>query len=90
MALVTVINYRHLPPQVPLFYSHPTAGTQIVDTWYLALLPILSIVLVVCNSLFLQRFVRGESLGEYIIYISNLVVIVSLSYIYIQIILLIT
>lgn len=90
MALVTFVFFGKLPPEIPLFYSLPIASSQIVDIWYISLLPITSLVLILFNSVLLGRFAHGESLGKSIIYVANMSTLVLTTYIYIRIILLVT
>ncbi len=89
MACVLFITYRSLPPEVPLFYSLPLASSQVVDVWYLALLPIISLILILFNLLILKRFALNEPLGISILYVANMFIIVMTTYIFVRIIFLV-
>lgn len=90
MALVTFIFLGKLPPEIPLFYSLPVGTSQIVDVWYISLIPITTLLLVIFNSMVLKRCSHGESLGNSIIYVANVSIIVLSTYIYLRIIFLVT
>jgi len=89
MAIATVIFLGTLPPEIPLFYSLPIGASQIVDIWYIIIIPITSLVIIMFNSLLLTRCAHGESLGKSIIYVANLSIIVLTLYIYLRIIVLV-
>lgn len=89
MAIVTFIFLRTLPPEIPLFYSLPMGGSQIVPIWYIAIIPLSSFLLIMFNTIILKRSAGNESLGESIIYLANLSTIVLTTFIFIRIIFLV-
>ena len=90
IVIVGLLSYPKLPPQVPLFYSRPNGDDQIVDTIYLAYLPI-SMVLIVLINIYISRFLfSGNVFVRRIIYYANIVIIILITLIFLRIIMLIT
>lgn len=56
-----VLVYRKLPPQVPLLYSRPWGEEQLVSTYGLFLLPLLSLAIIGINRLILGFFPKEET-----------------------------
>lgn len=60
-ALILAIFWAKLPPQVPLFYSHPAGEAELANPLYLVFPLILSILFLVLN-LALARFIESDFL----------------------------
>lgn len=85
-----VIKLQNLPPQLPLFYSQGDGEAQMADSYWIFLLPILSILLVIINTFIKNKFFKENLLVEKIIYYTNLGIIIFISLIFLKILLLIT
>lgn len=57
-ALIFLWRYSKLPAQIPLYYSRPWGESQIVDFWYIFLLPILMNLIILFNIYFVKKFFR--------------------------------
>ena len=55
--VLIVLYFSQLPPSVPLYYSRPWGQAQLAETIYLFLLPSLSLIIFVINSLLASLFV---------------------------------
>lgn len=49
--LIILIFIRQLPPQIPLFYSRPWGNEQLSPFWGISILPGLSLLVFLLNSL---------------------------------------
>lgn len=59
MIAAFALSFNSLPPQIPLFYSRPWGEDQLVDLWFIALLPLL------LNSLFfINRWVADKFFAD--------------------------
>lgn len=50
MALVFGLSLSHLPPQIPIFYSRQWGEDQLIDTWLIFMLPLISHIFIFINS----------------------------------------
>lgn len=55
-----VIKINVLPPQVPLYYSLPGSDQQVVQVYYIFLLPIFSLVFISINSFISSKLLTDE------------------------------
>jgi hypothetical protein len=90
MIAVFVLKFRTLPPQIPLFYSLPDSDNQIVDTWYIFILPILSFVCINVNNYIYRRWFRHDYFIRICVYASNLTIIFFFTYIFVKILILVS
>lgn len=90
MVVVFFLRFKTLPPQIPLFYSLPDSESQIVDAWYIWILPILSLVCINVNNFIFKKWFRDDYFMRLCIYICNLVIIFFFTYIFVKIIFLVT
>ncbi len=92
LAQVALFAYKlnTLPPQVPLFYSKPQGEDQLADLWMIAVIPLLMNVLVVVNSYVYRKFFSGNVFARYTLISVNFLLIISLTFTFIKIILLIS
>lgn len=87
MALVLALRYSTLPPQIPLFYSLTWGESQLADWWYIFLLPIMLHVFVFVNRFISFRFFLADPIVKQIFEILNWVLIVSLTFLFIRVVL---
>lgn len=90
MAVTFFIKLSRLPPQIPLFYTRPWGEEQLVDFWLIFLIPALINGLFFFNDYFYKKFFYGNELVKKLFNFVNIFVTVSLSLIFIKIILLIS
>ncbi len=90
MAAVFLLRFSYLPPQVPLFYSMPWGEQQLADSWTILLLPLFLNLLFLFNNFICRRYFLGNSLVQKIFNVLNILLSVSLTLIFVRIILLIT
>lgn len=84
-----VIKINVLPPQVPLYYSLPGSDQQVVQVYYIFLLPIFSLLFISINSLLSSKFLTDEFPRKITRYM-NYFVIGIMFYIFIRIIALVS
>jgi len=90
MAALFAWKYQYFPEQIPLFYSRPWGEAQIVDYWYIALLPVLMHVFYLINGILSKRFFGNQKIPQKIFTISTFISIGLFSLIFIRIVLLVT
>lgn len=90
IALVFVLKFNNLPPQVPIFYSLPLGEDQLGDVWMIFILPFLMNFIFVFNNLINQRYFKENSLIKEIFFYLNLFIVVSFTFIFVKIIFAIT
>jgi hypothetical protein len=90
MIVVFILFFNKLPPQIPLFYSLSDGEDAVVDTIFIFVLPVLSILLVTANSILKKKYFKENALLDHIFYYCNLLIIVSTTIIFLRIILLVT
>jgi len=56
--ILIVIFFSQLPPQVPLYYSRPWGEAQLAPTHHLFILPLISILFLLINSLVSLPFIE--------------------------------
>lgn len=90
LAALFAISFRNMPEQIPLLYSRPWGEAQIVDYWYIALLPILMHVFFFLNIVITKKFFPADEVPKRISSIANAFVIVTFSAIFIKILYLVS
>ena len=90
MGLVVGINFTRLPPEIPLLYSRPLSSDQIQDTLFIAVIPIVIVFFVLINSFLSRKLFSDSPFVQDMIYYTNIFVIVSFTYIFSKIVLLVT
>lgn len=71
--LLLVLVWRQLPPEVPLLYSYPYGQTQLVVTWGLWLLPILTLIInIVCLRIAAVVLTTEKLLAQILIWVGSL------------------
>jgi len=90
IAAAFAFAYRTLPEQIPIFYSKPWGESQIADTWYIFLLPIVLHTLYFLNKLFVQKFFPEDQVVKKIMTYANLFFIVSFTGVFLKIIFLVS
>ena len=58
-----VVIYKHLPPQIPLFYSRPWGEEQLADTVFLWLPPGLALMTALIISLAVKKLIADRVLA---------------------------
>lgn len=84
------LQYRFLPEQIPLLYSRPWGEAQIVDYWYILLLPILMHVFYFTNQFLSFRFFHDDSLPSRVFSTATTIIILVFALIFIRILFLVT
>lgn len=79
-----------LPPQIPLFYSLAEGESTIVPTHYLALLPALSLIIVIINILLYHRLFAHDLFVRKLLYYASVAAIISTTAIFLKIIILVS
>lgn len=90
MAALFALKFRYFPEQIPLFYSRPWGDTQIVDYWYIVLLPILMHLFYFLNIIVSKRFFPNQKIPQKIFTISTIISIVLFTAVFIRIVLLVS
>lgn len=90
MVATFFLKFNTLPPQIPLFYTRPWGEEQLVDFWMVFLLPALVNGLYFLNDYFYKKVFLGNNLVRKILDFVNIFLTVSLTMIFIKIILLVS
>lgn len=83
---IFMVNFSHLPPQIPLFYSHLTSERQITDLIYIWSLPIISLLIMIINQLVAKIIFKNNLFVKKTVHIVNVATILLLAFIFIKII----
>lgn len=89
-AVVFVLRFDKLPPQLPLFYSLTEGDAIIVDSIYILLLPGIMLILLGINTLVARRFMKDAAFVGSILYWVNILFILAFTAIFLKIIFLIS
>lgn len=87
MILTYLLKYTRLPPQIPLFYSKVWGEDQLADTWFILLIPIIMNIFYFLNIYLSKKFPVGDWFAHKVLHYLNIFVIVSLTLVFIKIIL---
>ncbi len=87
---ILLLRLGSLPPQIPLFFSRPWGEDQLVDTWMILILPFLLNILYFINMWIYRRFFPGNEFVKKIIDYLNIFLMVSITFIFVKIITLIS
>lgn len=90
MLLVFLLNFNHLPPEVPLFYSRAQGENQITWWWMIFLLPIFMNLLFVLNRYVSKKMFSHLPFVVSFIDVFNIGLIVIFTAIFLKILFLIT
>jgi hypothetical protein len=85
LAVFVLLNF--LPPLVPLFYGKPTGSEQLAPTWFLFVVPGISI-LITTIDLFVNSSIKDEFIRK-IMAVSSLIVSIMASVTVVKIVLLV-
>ncbi len=83
-------RFQYMPKQIPLLYSRPWGDPQLVEFWYIALLPILMHIFYLFNAYIIKKFFHSEELFQKLFNIVNIFVIITFTGIFLKIIFLVT
>ena len=83
-------RYQYMPDQIPLLYSRPWGESQIVDYWYIFLLPICMHLFYFVNSYISKKFFVGETVAPKIFNVATMILIGLFSLLFIKILFLVT
>ncbi|MFC1789861.1 hypothetical protein ACFLZP_00030 [Patescibacteria group bacterium] len=73
MAILILLNWTHLPPQIPLFFSRPWGESQLSSPSRLWLLPLLSTITLLLNLFLAIIPFKGEIFMRRILAITSTV-----------------
>lgn len=90
MILMFLLKFNHLPPQIPLFYSKPWGEDQLVEYWIIFILPVLLNFFFFLNRFIYKIFFVDDLVVKKIITYLNLFLIISITLVFLKIILLIS
>ena len=90
MAAVFAWRYIFLPEQIPLLYSRPWGESQIVDFYYIILLPILMHAFFFFNSAISKKYFSSEEIFLKLFRFANIFIIIVFTGIFLKILLLVT
>lgn len=87
---IFLLKFTSFPPQIPLFYSRLEGDDQIADLFLIFLLPLLTLIMVFTNTLFVRKYLKENALVTKITYYINITIISLLTFIFVRIVFLIT
>lgn len=61
-AFFIILNYRNLPPLIPLYFQRPWGTDQIVNLNFIFLVPGITLVLILLNTYFTLSFYKESPL----------------------------
>jgi len=86
---LVLLLWRRLPPKIPLFYSRPWGEEQLVERFWLLVLPIICFLLISFNFRLAGLFLKKENLLAQILIWSSLILVFLLSTTIIRILLIV-
>lgn len=90
MVLIFFVEFGHLPPQIPLFYSKPWGEDQLAEVWMIFLLPILFDVFVVGNYFIAKKIFSDDLYVKKLLSYVNIFLVAVFFLVYLKIFLLIS
>lgn len=87
---IFLLNINRLPPELPLYYSRPTGEAQIAPWWMLFILPLIMNGLVILNGYLSNHAFKRNPFIANTLRVFTIGAIISLTLIFLKIILLIT
>lgn len=90
MAAIFAWRFQFMPNQIPLLYSRPWGDPQLVEFWYIALLPILMHIFYFLNVFIAKKYFHSEELFQKLFNITNMFIVVTFSGIFLKILFLVT
>ena len=90
MILSFILRYKTFPPQIPLFYTHSIGEEQLGEWWMIFLLPLLLNVFALMNRFIYKKFFPSNTFIAKTIYYLNLFLMISITLIFIKIVLLVS
>lgn len=88
MAGLFLLKLNTLPPQIPLYYSLPNSDQQIVNVYYIFLLPLITLIFITINYFFGYRIIKDD-FARTVTYVQNISIIVLMFYIFVKILFLV-
>ncbi|OGK45289.1 hypothetical protein A2957_03495 [Candidatus Roizmanbacteria bacterium RIFCSPLOWO2_01_FULL_38_11] len=85
-----LLRFSSLPPEIPFFYSLPEPSKQLSQSYVIIMVPILMGLLIAINTFIERKFFNGAAFVKRVIFITNTIVIIIFTYVFIRIILLVT
>lgn len=89
MIAATALSYNKLPPQIPLYYTHPWGEDQLADIWFIAVIPILLHIFFFINNWLKNKYIAKETFPEKLFNVCNIFLIIAFTFVYLKIVLLI-
>lgn len=90
MILIFSVEFNHLPPQIPLFYSKPWGEDQLAEVWMIFLLPILLSIFVIANNFIVKKIFSDDLYVKKVLNYVNIFLLVVFFLVYLKIFLLIS
>ena len=90
LAAIFAWRFPSMPSEIPLFYSRTWGEAQIVDYWYIFLLPVLMHIFYVLNLFISKKYFSQEELLQKLFNVVNIMNVLIFSAIFIKILLLVT
>jgi len=90
MILIFFVEFGHLPPQIPLFYSKPWGEDQLAEVWMIFLLPILLDIFVVGNYFIAKKIFSDDLYVKKLLSYVNIFLVAVFFLVYLKIFLLIS
>jgi hypothetical protein len=90
IAATFVWRFGHLPPQIPLFYSQAWGEDQLVDFWLIFILPVILHIFIFFNVYIYNRVFLADKLIKNMINSMNWFLIITVTAIFLKIILFVT
>lgn len=90
MAALVAFKWNSLPPEVPLLYSRNWGEGQVVDLWFLFIIPLLMNVFFFLNNYLVRRYFAEEEYIKKSVHYFNMFLILAFTFIFARVVLLVT
>lgn len=84
------LKFNVFPQQIPLLYSRPWGEPQIVEFWYIMLIPVLMHLFYFFNLFIAKKYFHSEELFQKLFMAANISIIVAFTGVFLKIIFLVT
>lgn len=81
-----IFKFGSLPPQIPLFYSLPWGEDQLVDFWFILLLPILLHIFFFLNIYLYNKFFFPDHMIRRMVMVTNISLTAVITVIFLRVI----
>ncbi len=90
MVVAFLFAFRHLPPQIPLFYSKVWGEEQIADLWMILVLPSVMNMFVIANNYITNKYFYENDYIKQLLFYVNICLIAVFTFIFVRVLFLVS